>query len=594
MGKASVGPPPQDSDSDSEDNAPLAALIPPKRPGSATSSYSNPRSISGHTNRSAGHAKPLIDVNELISSKPTSVSTPPTDVAFTQGPTLLSTAKTTIVTRGSPNSNAVGDDSQSLQKKVLPAKFVLLPQSPAKEKKELANLSLDERVNFEALTPAPIPQERESSPEQQRRDPLSDRLTRVVKKSLTNPANSGPMPAPINKLFEGATNRLSVATSSESLQTRQSYEAARISLPRSPPPLIQPSKDEYSPPDEDLAKLLGSVGIKLISRTGDSEETSSSESSEDDEEEGQKGDDRIAPIPIKERTPPPAFAVTSRPSFPKLQNSNSNPTEVKDLPGQPERKTPATRPSDYPAVRQRSLSMVPSSSASSFPSSTASPSTRNSKVTSYFTSPSATDVSTKGTSSDSHTKVSSIGVDKTTSVRPALVKPKSNTMITGVPLSSQMPRHFNPPDRRFATVRGNSPSSSTGDSSSGPAPQTPRDSGEMCAPEDRDQKRLSTMKTEEWNRGSSGPGIKRQNAHTKRRSVSFEDDVRDLNNKPSRSHIREAATAGSDTVGSGSHVREIARAGPDSDEEDERGKEKEKEEKRKERRRQETQAAIEV
>jgi hypothetical protein len=98
-------------------------------------------------------------------------------------------------------------------------------------------------------------------------------------------------------------------------------------------------------------------------------------------------------------------------------------------------------------------------------------------VTSYLTSPSGTDVSTKGTSSDGHT-----GFRRSELIKPVfdLLRPKSNTMVTGVPLSSQMPRHFNPPDRRFATVRGNSPSSSTGDSSSGRAPHTPRDSGEMC------------------------------------------------------------------------------------------------------------------
>jgi hypothetical protein len=89
-------------------------------------------------------------------------------------------------------------------------------------------------------------------------------------------------------------------------------------------------------------------------------------------------------------------------------------------------------------------------------------------------------------------------------------------------------------------------------------------------------------------------GIKKQNVHAKRRSVSFEDDIRVLNTQPSKSHIREAATGGSSMiVGGGNHVRESARAGPDrgtSDAEDE----KEKEERRKERRRQEAQAAIEV
>lgn len=593
MGK--VNPPPRNSDSDSEDNAPLSSLIAPKRPGSAMSSYSNSRSVSGQTTRTVGHAKPLIDVNEVISSKPASVSSPPpSDAAFTQGLTLLSTAaKITQVTHGSsplaPNPKLADDDCQPLTRKVPPA------SSPAKE---LVNLSLDESVtlekNSEVLPSAPVSLQRESSPDQ-KRDPLSDRLTRVVKKSLTNPM----------KTPEVASNSLWVATSSESLQTRHAYEASRIILPRSPPPIIQPSKDEYSPPDEDLAKLLGSAGIKLISRTGDPDETSDSESSEEEEEEERgKDEDRIAPIPIKQRAPPPAFAVTSRPALPKQQaqgSISSPPAEVKSLPGQVNRKTPVmTQGSDFPTVRQRSSTMIPSSSSSSFPSTNAPPSARDSKASTDLTSPSTTDISSKSASSNGHTGVS-IEVAKTASVRPVVgVRQKSHTMITGVPLSSQMSRHSNAPDRRFATVRGDSPSSSTGDSSSGRAPHTPRDSGEMYVPEDREQKQvLLTTNTEERSRG----GIKRQNAHPKRRSVSFEDDVLGPDTTSSKSHTREAATVGSGAIGSGrGHVRETAKAGPDGDSSDEEvkvkvkvnEKEKVKEEKRRERRRKEAQAAIEV
>lgn len=532
------------------------------------------------------HAKPLIDVNEVISAKPTSASLPtPSDAAFTQGPTLLSAAKTTAALHGSSPlaSQLADDDGKPLTRNVPPLTVVSSPSSPAKEMKEL----VDESSIFFVPTTAPVSQERESSPEHQKRDPLSDRLTRAIKKSLTNPTN-GPTPSPAvtaSKPLEGPTSRLLIATSPESPQTRQPYQAARITLPRSPPPIIQPSKDEYSPPDEDLAKLLGSVGLKLISRAGEPDEASSS--SECSSEEKQKDEDRIAPIPIKQRTPPPAFAVTSRPALPKQleQNFKSSISEVTNSLEQAQRQAPpGARSSGHPIVRQRSSTMVPSASSSSFPS-TNPPSTRNSKISSHLTSPSATDVSTKSTSSNG---VPPNGADRVTSVRSAL-SPKP-TMITGVPLSSQMPRQVKSSDRRFAAVRGNSPSSSTGDSSSGRAPHTPRDSAEMSVGEDQGRKRvLSTTVNEEWRRDAP----KRQNVQTKRRSVSFEDDIRVLNTRPSKSHMREAATAGSDAIGtSGKHVREGARAGPlrDLTVEEETGKE----ERRKERRRQEAQAAIEV
>ena len=162
-------------------------------------------------------------------------------------------------------------------------------------------------------------------------------------------------------------------------------------------------------------------------------------------------------------------------------------------------------------------------------------------------------------------------------------------MVSSVP--SHVQKSFNVHDRSRATIRGNSPSSSTGDSSSGHTPHTPQDGSDLGVQDEKVRKKATNMK--DSIETASGLGIKRQNAHVKKRSVSFEDNSHGLNTGPSRSHIREAARVGSDALDGrgGSHLREGAGISLDNGD---LSDEEEKEARRKERRRKEAKNAIEV
>lgn len=85
-----------------------------------------------------------------------------------------------------------------------------------------------------------------------------------------------------------------------------------------------------------------------------------------------------------------------------------------------------------------------------------------------------------------------------------------------------------PPTRPFAAPRmqRNSPASSTGDSSSGPAPLTPRDGSDFGSGSARERERERDAE-EKWSGGVSGLVPRRIAAH-QRRSVSFdfEEDVK--------------------------------------------------------------------
>lgn len=93
------------------------------------------------------------------------------------------------------------------------------------------------------------------------------------------------------------------------------------------------------------------------------------------------------------------------------------------------------------------------------------------------------------------------------------------------------------PIKPFA-VRRDSPASSTGDSSSGRAPLTPRDGSEIGVSSPRTATTGSKEKKEEWGSGVSGLGTASTRGsvggagagagrHVKRRSVSFDDEIRD-------------------------------------------------------------------
>ncbi|PPQ99569.1 hypothetical protein CVT24_005357 [Panaeolus cyanescens] len=561
-----------DSGSDSDDDAPLATLVAPRRPGSAMSSYST-RST-GNISRAGHPPKPLIDINELTNPKRALTAAEKSNEGFTSGQTLLSQHKKESFT-GSPlvqsptamtppSQNPPEMDAQPLTRTVPPHKFISPPSSPPKELKQyVSDQSLADTSIATSISSVPV---RDSSPEASKRAPLTDRLSRAVKltasPSVPSPnLNASTASAPEQatrppETSKSATAPLPPSTSQSRLPGHRRLSSGMKAFST---PAVE--KVDPSPPDEDLVQLLGTAGIKFISRTGDS----SSESSDTESEPEKQPDtapntkDRIAPIPIKQRSPPPAFSVTSRPSFPKRDQASvaSFQTATSDT-----KSTSTSPPTSFTTPRQRSSTLIPSSSSVSVTPKPPGPSASQQNSVPYPARPNFTS-NTAGPQSSSPN-------DRNSSLRPPGTRQRSSTMITGVPLSSQMPKSSTQvlPDKPFASRR-DSPASSIGDSSSGRAPLTPRDGSDIAPPSETQS---TIKKRNEWNSGVSGLGVKQ---HIKRRSVSFEDDERDV--------VRHAP----------GHLRGNSKARNDSGSGD-TSNEDDKEVRRRERRRSEARAAIEL
>ncbi|KAF9069306.1 hypothetical protein BDP27DRAFT_1363435 [Rhodocollybia butyracea] len=135
---------PSDSDSDDSDDAPLATLVPPKRPGSAASNRSNPHSdsVSVHSmGRAGGGAmrarvgsnpmpKPLIDITELTGPNkrsPDIAGKAKSQEGFTGGATLLSAS----TTQSASSTKVVSPTPSSVTSTSPPGRrFVSPPPSP--------------------------------------------------------------------------------------------------------------------------------------------------------------------------------------------------------------------------------------------------------------------------------------------------------------------------------------------------------------------------------------------------------------------------------------------------------------------------------
>lgn len=171
----------------------------------------------------------------------------------------------------------------------------------------------------------------------------------------------------------------------------------------------------------------------------------------------------IAPIPIKQRAPPSSFSVTSRP-----QHSGSSVVSE--------------------GGRQRSSTLI---NLSASPSSFTNVNDHKSKE--------------RGNSTGTNVMMNSTA------------RTRSSTMIPKLAVSA--PPIVSVPSKPFA-ARRDSPASSTGDSSSGRAPLTPRDGSELGKLGDDD----GESKREEWSGGVSGLGLGpgKGKGHAKTRSVSFE------------------------------------------------------------------------
>ena len=183
-------------------------------------------------------------------------------------------------------------------------------------------------------------------------------------------------------------------------------------------------------------------------------------------------DGRIVPTPIRQRDPPASFSVTSRPQHPERLSISVSPPSGSTSPSSPAPMQP----------RQRSSTMAPAGSPprSGIPSG----------------------VGPAG---------ASVG----------LPRQRSSTLM---PYATPSPA----PAKPFAERRRESPASSTGDSSSGRAPLTPRDGSDLSGagvpatvtPGDKE-------KDGGWGSGVSGLGVGKGKGkgHGKRLSVNFEEDV---------------------------------------------------------------------
>lgn len=590
---------PADADSDSDDDAPLAKFLGPNRPGSTLSSYSNlhSRSTGNVSSRSTNRAqqKPLIDIGELTGGK----RIPPSKVKSTDGFTL---GQQTLISEGNFSASPANSStpvSTPLTSKFPPGNFISPPSTPAKEMKELIS-------GPSHITNMPAPTRRDTSPDilQQRKDILSERLSRVLQKSVGSGSSSGSDGfsgsnqdhtrrqdalaedrdrSPSSRLGGGPANSASTVGGlpHQDEKRNTSPRSTLNHVPASSPVLRghRPSESSAtlkpSPPDEELALMLGAAGIKFISRAGEStsEEEEEEESESSDSESSSSGRNkkqvvtdkesspdrgRIAPIPIKQRAPPPAFSVTSRPTFPRNAGTEgANPRtslgeSSRVVSGQTTRTSialgeslsslkPASTPT--PTSRKRSSTLIPSSTTSSsvFGSSSSS---SGSKATSTSRANGGGNPNTPGSPSqaniDRATALKAAAAGKSSAASsPTLLAPgmpprqRSSTMLPSMPTSAS-PTSSKPPsmpNRPFA-ARGNSPASSTGDSSSGRAPLTPRDGSDIGR-----RSKGSAATQNEWSGGASGLTVTSKSKgkqHAKRRSVSFEDETGGMNTDEDR------------------------------------------------------------
>lgn len=559
--------------SDSDDDAPLATLVPPRRPGSALSSLSGTPPMK---------PKPLIDITELTGPNRKPVGfIPPTgeDAGFTSGSTLLSSGKTPLRVDTnnkpfpSPHIQDLANSPLSYSKTPPGGRFVSPPSSPERKAHDVSPVPPPPSVSpaFGRKIPVTKRSTDPTTPEpSEQKRPLNERLNKVVHSATTSPAAAFvvPPPAPPKpqaekiRLPAGPGHSRNVSTGmipgEETTQDLAAMLGAGVRL-------ISFNGEEPSPESERPSRLpyTSRKGPASTASTSD-EESSEGESSE----EAGKTPVALAPVPIQRRAAPSGFSVTSRPQHKQnsastsLLNStgsgssslaNNEPTQTSASSLRPRsssvdlstalsggkrspevlkpksgeasnpfaksfgKASPSTRmDADSPTMRARSRTVDPSNSRPDFDkekqtAKTMVPDVPKSKTT-YSTSakPSGPNASrSPATSMNVNTQSQEWRTSTSTLMAP-----------NGGQLSSleQLPR------RPFA-ARPSPASSATGDSSSGRgAPMTPRDGSSVDSESDHVQiVRDSNGPPSKWSGGVSGLGLNKKQLH--RRSVSYDDEA---------------------------------------------------------------------
>ncbi|KAJ7154335.1 hypothetical protein C8R43DRAFT_440321 [Mycena crocata] len=585
-----------DSGSEDSDDAPLATLVAPRRPGSSLSLASNssrgngsnvnlamgshpnlhsnsnlvphsplaPHNTGGSSNASKGQPnkpKPLIDIAALTASRPAVFSQKERDGdGFTGTGMLAGGASRGAGGTASPSTSAAASPVlTSRSPPVTNTGLVHFPSPPgspvAETPPRVAGLG---RVLGGALTGAGVSSRalkdeppKRSSPMRRETASSAASLGATTTTTSTSPSTSpavSPVSAPKRDVLSERLRAVAAANSEKERQER---------LQRSPPPSFssvtarkafhrrsssdivsatartwgaEDDKDKDGDADlgRDLAEMLGG-GISLLSRAGEMSPPRISSTDAvaalggdwekkeaEAEEEGEKDKDSIAPIVIKQRSPPPAFSVTSRPSHQAHQQTRSV-SAYGDL-----------------GIRQRSSTMVPVSTPSTFGGSNRSAtsnsnSNSNSNSTSHAnsTAGSAATLSTSGSVANDTRSSTGTGTGLRARQRSSTMMPlgSGSVVSTPSPPATVSPPSMlnNPPTRPFAAPRmeRNSPASSTGDSSSGPVPLTPRDGSDFGSGGSGSVKE----EREGWSGGVSGlvpVGASGRKMHHQRRSVSFD------------------------------------------------------------------------
>ncbi|KAJ7049891.1 hypothetical protein C8F01DRAFT_1181362 [Mycena amicta] len=539
LSKTTAPPPPPCDDSDESesssssedsDDAPLATLVAPRRPGSSLSLASNsagsnpnlasrsavasPPSVSGSSS-SNGKPKPLIDIHALAASKPTLAGHKRTDDGFTGGGMLASTSPLQIQTNQTQTPSPVLTSRSPPPPSSGRGGFVQFPSPPGSPVSESPPPVFSSAVTV-APKRSPMRQETGGSVVSLgaggKRDVLSDRLKAVAtvaggstsdKESSSAKARSPPTSfssAAARKAFHRRSSSDIVSAAGRSRSWLDDVPAA--------------DADDGSL-GRDIANMLGGGGIALVLGGGDVP---------------------FARTSVAETTLPPSKDET--------QVEDQRPQEGTIVPiviKQPLPSRPPNRSSTYSdlgtGTRQRSSTLIP-------PSTTTSSVTNDARSTASASTNTSTSASTSNSVKPRQRSSTMVSLATTTTTpiaqptpssarqQPApLVRPPPIAQPSPSPSPPSLLGRVRPPQRPFAVPRkqSNSPASSMGDSSSGPAPLTPRDGSETGSGSGSGRYAQSALKSanekeEVWSGGVSGLLPPHRRTPAQRRSVSFDFD----------------------------------------------------------------------
>ncbi|KAF7292246.1 hypothetical protein MIND_01252000 [Mycena indigotica] len=542
---------PDDSDSDestseesSDDDAPLATLVAPRRPGSSLSMASN----GSNPNLKP---KPLIDINEVTGSRPVLAGQKKTDDGFTGAGMLAVSSKASsssqlpspVLTSRSPPPPSSGRGGF--------VQFPSPPGSPVRETPPPVTVKA-------AAAPRRSPIRKETGGSvasvslggQDKREGLVDRLKAVSATSASGSTSQSSLASTSTRPTLAPPNAGSPPSSFSSVTARKAFHRRSssdiVSASGRSPTWLDDAGSKSGEADDgalgrDLADMLGGGGLAFL--LGE-EAAPLTQSVKNAAEKDKEHEGNIVPIVIKQRSPLPGFSVTSRPANRSVDLGSASTTG-----GRQRSSTliPSTSTSAASSTANSTSTSTSSSSTNALPKSAAAPSgNARQRSSTLMTTPATTSNLRSAPAPATFTSF-----PRQTPSQP-IPSSRSSPPIIAQPTPSPSPPSLlgRPPQRPFAGnggVRGNSPASSTGTNDTGNSsrssgalgPLTPRDgsevgsamssgnSGSGSAPYAARGTRTSQREEkvrDDWSGGASGLLPAHVQKAKQRRSVSFDFD----------------------------------------------------------------------